>query len=92
MSTVLAVVSPSANTVTISPYSMGTVLAVVSDKDLKFLVQSDESEFLNYMKAELKNVVVLEDEIRHISATKEIIVDLLTTATLESNYEYAQLF
>jgi len=61
-------------------------------EDLRILVQSDETEFLNYMKAELKNVLVLEDEIRHMSATKETSVDLLATSTTENNYKYAQLF
>ena len=62
------------------------------DEDVRYLVQSDESEFLNYMKTELNNVLVLEDEIRHMNATRDTSVDLTPSSTSESNCDYVQLF
>jgi len=51
------------------------------DKNIIFLIQSDESEFIKTMKEEFCNNIIFEDEIRHISNNKNLSVDMINKDT-----------
>lgn len=45
------------------------------NNNIRFLIQSDETEFIETMKNEFKNNIIFYDEIRHISKDKKNTVD-----------------
>ena len=55
---------------------------------MRFLIQSDETEFIYKCKQNLQNCVVFEDEIRHISRSQNGHVDRIDL----DNYTYAKYF
>lgn len=59
------------------------------NKDIRFIIQSDETEFINTMKNNLTNYIVFEDEIRHISKNKNLSVDMINK---NINLEYSKKF
>jgi len=55
---------------------------------VRFLIQSDETEFLEKMSSELKNSFYLNDDIRHINRA----VDAVDKRYKESNNEYSKKY
>ena len=55
---------------------------------VRFLIQSDETEFLEKMSSELKNSFYLKDDIRHINRA----VDTVDRRFKESNNEYSKKY
>lgn len=62
-----------------------------SDPNIKFLIQSDEREFIEEMSLHFPNNIVFHDEIRVISKNKNLTVDN-KGSTPKNNYEYALNF
>ncbi len=62
----------------------------IKDKNpnIRFLIQSDDSEFLKYMTNKLDNTVIFTDEIRHIH-NKAISVDKIDKST---NFEFIKKY
>lgn len=59
------------------------------DKDIKFLIQSDETEFINKMKLEFPENIIFYDEIRHISKNINLSVDKLDQ---NINFQFSKNF
>jgi hypothetical protein len=60
-----------------------------NQNDIKFLIQSDETEFINKMKQEFSENIIFEDEIRHISKNNNLSVDKVNQ---DQNYEFSKKF
>ncbi len=56
--------------------------------NIKFLIQSDETNFINQMKEEFPNNVVFYDEIRHMYKKNSTV----NVVFKETNYEYSLLY
>lgn len=59
-----------------------------NNNNIRFLVQSDETEFIDFCSEHLPNSTVFYDEIRHMKKDKNGIVDKLGY----NNYYYSKLF
>jgi hypothetical protein len=58
------------------------------NKKFKFLIQSDETDFINEMKELYPNHIIFNDEIRHIPRTSSS-VDIIFK---DKNYEFSKLY
>ncbi len=63
----------------------------IKNENIKFIFQSDETEFLNFMINKYPNNIIFKDEIRHISKNSHNTVDNYGNTT-ELNFEYAIKF
>jgi hypothetical protein len=61
------------------------------DNNIQFLVQSDETDFLDYCKTKLPNCIIMYDEIRHIIKNDNTQIDYLNYSN-GSNNLYAKYF
>ena len=62
-----------------------------NDNNIHFLVQSDETEFLDYCKEKLPNCIIMYDEIRHVKKNKDAQVDYINYNEGNNNL-YAKYF
>lgn len=58
-------------------------------KHLKFLLQSDETEFLQYFKEKFTNNIIFNEEIRHLPKQNTLVEKLSSN---EANNKYSQYF
>jgi hypothetical protein len=59
-----------------------------TDSTIRFLVQSDETEFIDFMKKRLPNVLIFKDEIRHMKKQMST-VDIVFKKT---NFEFSKKY
>jgi hypothetical protein len=62
-----------------------------NDNKIQFLVQSDETEFLDYCKQKLPKCIIMYDEIRHVKKNKDAQVDYINYKEGQNNL-YAKYF
>jgi hypothetical protein len=58
-------------------------------KNLRFLIQSDETEFLDYSKSIFENHIIFKEEIRHVNKCDGIVEN---QCNKKDNYKYSCLF
>jgi hypothetical protein len=62
-----------------------------NDNKIQFLVQSDETDFLDYCKSRLPNCIIMYDEIRHVNKNNNTQVDYMSYNEGKNNL-YAKYF
>ena len=65
-------------------------LVLSNNPNIKFLIQSDETEFIEFMKNEFPNYIVFNDEIRHMKKCLSTVdIELNDNIDLYSRYYLA---